>query len=175
MTLPAQDNIIKKLIFDIDTAITENTKYVLLEIIQKEFAEKEKYKDEKYKNIFKNFPTINSSSHILYMFMNYNDDKVINMKRYDILSGIETFIEDLTEERTSPQSTLNNTMGQKKLIGSKYIYVDDFKNSTQNQQVKQKKNLKIQNDLSKILLNVWYVVEFFQNNQFIIKHKNIKK
>jgi hypothetical protein len=168
-------NLIEKMIFEIDSEISNDSKYILLEIIQKEFIESDKNDNKKYILLLKNFTKTKTESFYLHMFYHYKNDNTINKKRNSILTNLNLWmnnIYDLGDGNLTENKNLNINMNQtqKKLVGSRFIDVSNMNNRSNTPNLSNKdKTQDLKSDLKKILLDVWYAVEFFKNNKFIIK------
>ena len=136
-------NTITNIILSHETPFPISTKYVLLEIIEREYST-----NESYKNMFINFQKEHNESHYAYVLYNTINNVNITTKRQNIVRNLPLLLEHV--------STYSNNQNTKttKLIGGKLITSQTQKQQTDLSPI-----------LNALLFDVWYVMEFVNINK----------
>jgi hypothetical protein len=160
-----QVNIIERIINNHESILPETTKAVLIEIVKNEIKKDEK----KYENFSKNMTFNNNDSHIFHVIHNVNDNVNIKNKRESILKNVNLFFDSLCGPNNfQASSTVQRSLTDTKLINGRIIKVTAPEQSRIIKSYNKDKVI-LNDDAKKILdvllLDIWYVIEYIENNK----------
>jgi hypothetical protein len=159
----AQFSIIEKVVINHKTVISDITKHALLELIGRKLKEN---KDTKYNQISKNLVISELESFIVYAILNVTNDPNIINKRENILDNMYTFLDllnDVQRPNTAPVKLVGGILRKSK-NNSSYDYEEQNNNSQSSDKIKELLDL--------LLMDIWYIVEYVNNNKPLILFSN---
>jgi hypothetical protein len=183
-------NNIEKIILNHETIIQKSAKHVLIELVRLELEKDDK--KIKYEKISKNYSEMNLESFIVHVILNVDNNSNIENKNKAILKNIVLFL-DMIATNADNVKTNNNTVynsyrpnsSDVKLISGRLIRTNDINNNvfkyTNVNNNRSIMNLTLTVEMKKILdlllLDIWYVIEYINNNKLTIAfssniHKN---
>ena len=156
-----QNSIIEKIIEAHETILDFKTKAVLLELIGKRLVGGQ----EKYEKIAKNFKFTTLDSFIVRVLFTVQNDLNINNKKQILINNVNCLL-DLLNKHCNTLTTLQIN-SETKLIGGRVVRVI---HNVDNNNIQTKNDIK--KIIDKLLLDVWYIIEYIGNNSIQIKIKS---